>query len=79
MDNWFIRWFHEFSVTTNLQIFRETEFVYLFLCTDNDNNNIHFRWKICRFVLTKLVKLSDEFVSNQSLNEKVSLNEFSKH
>ena len=28
----FIRWFHEFSVTTNLQIFQEVEFVYLFLC-----------------------------------------------
>ena len=35
MDNPFIRWFHEFSVTTNLQIFRETELVYLFLCTVN--------------------------------------------
>ena len=43
MDNPFIRWFHEFSVTTNLQIFRETEFVHLFLCTNNDNNDIHFR------------------------------------
>ena len=40
MDNRFIRWFHEFSVTTNLLIFCETEFVHLFLCTDNDNNNI---------------------------------------
>ena len=28
----FIMWFCEFSVTTNLQIFRDTEFVYLFLC-----------------------------------------------
>ena len=27
----FIRWFHEISVTTNLLIFQETEFVYLFL------------------------------------------------
>ena len=35
----FIRWFHEFPVlTTNLRIFRETEFVYLFLCTVNDSN-----------------------------------------
>ena len=25
------------------RIFRETEFVYLFLCTINANNNIHFR------------------------------------
>ena len=27
------RWFHELSLTTNLRIFSETEFVYLFLCT----------------------------------------------
>ena len=27
------RWFHELSLTTNLWIFSETEFVYLFLCT----------------------------------------------
>ena len=40
----FIRWFHEFSVTMNLQ-FQETEFVYLFLFTVNVNSNIHFRWK----------------------------------
>ena len=39
----FITWFHELSVTTNLQIFQETEFVYLFLCTVNVKNNIHFR------------------------------------
>ena len=39
----FIRWFHEFSVTTNPRIFQETEFVYLSLCTINVNNNIHFR------------------------------------
>ena len=26
----FIRWFHEFSVTMNLQIFQEIEFVNLF-------------------------------------------------
>ena len=35
--NKFIRWFHKFSVTTNLRIFQETEFVYLFLCTVNVN------------------------------------------
>ena len=29
----FIWWFHEFSVTMNLRIFQETDFVYLFLCT----------------------------------------------
>ena len=39
----FIRWFHEFSVTKNLRIFQETEFIYLFLCTVNVNNNIQFR------------------------------------
>ena len=32
-------WFHEFSVTTNLRIFQENEFVYLFFCTVNVNNN----------------------------------------
>ena len=52
--------FHEFSVTMNLRIFCETEFVYLFLCTVNVNKNIRFRWKIRRFVVTEFVKLSDE-------------------
>ena len=33
----FITWFHEISVTKNLQIFQETEFGYLFLCTINVN------------------------------------------
>ena len=32
------------SVTTNLRIYQKTEFVYLFLCTNNVNNNIYFRW-----------------------------------
>ena len=31
----FIGWFHEFSVTMNLQILQETVFVYLFLCAIN--------------------------------------------
>ena len=61
----FTRWVHEFSVTTNLRIFQETEFVYLFLCTTNVNSNIHSSW----FSLKKFVdswsqnswKLSDEF------------------
>ena len=52
----FIRWFHEFSVTTNLLIFQETELVYLFLYTININNNIHFVEKIRRFM-----KLTDKF------------------
>ena len=43
ISNEFIRWFHEFSVTTNLRMFCEVEFVYLFLFTVNVNNNIHFR------------------------------------
>ena len=38
----FITWFHEFSVNTNILIFQGTEFVYLFLCTVNINNNINF-------------------------------------
>ena len=38
----FIRWCHEFSVSTNLRIFRETEFVYLFLCTVNVSIYIDF-------------------------------------
>ena len=38
----FIRWFHELSATTNLQIFRETEFVY---SSVDVNNNIHFHRK----------------------------------
>ena len=38
--------------------FCENEFVYLFLCTINVNNNIHFRWKNRRSVVRKLVKLS---------------------
>ena len=41
----FIKWFHEFFVTTNLRNCQDTEFVYLFLCTVNVNNNIHFHWK----------------------------------
>ena len=49
----FIGWFHEFSVTTNLLIHQETEFV----CTKNVNNNIQFRGS----VVTEFVKLSDEF------------------
>ena len=51
--NKFMRWFHEFSVTTNLRFFQETEFVYLFLCGTNVNNNTE---KICRFVVTEFVK-----------------------
>ena len=38
--------------------FCENEFVYLFLCTINVNDNIHFRWKNRRSVVRKLVKLS---------------------
>ena len=41
-------WCPELSVTTNLQIFHETEFVYLILRllrTANVKNSIHFRWK----------------------------------
>ena len=36
-------------------IFRKTEFVYLFLCTANVNNNIHFQKIIYRLVVPKLV------------------------
>ena len=43
----FVKWFYEFFVSTNLRNCQDTEFVYLFLCTVNVNNNIHFRWKIC--------------------------------
>ena len=39
--------------------FGETEFASLFLCTVNENNNIHFLKKTHRFVATKL----DEFVN----------------
>ena len=46
-------------MTTNLRIFCETEFVYLFLCTIFGSFN--FRWKIRRFVITEFLKLSDEF------------------
>ena len=35
--------------TTNIRFFRETEFVYLLLCTVNINNNIQFR----RLVVSK--------------------------
>ena len=41
----FIRWFHECSVIMNLRIFEGTEFVWLFLCNVDVNNNIHFRSK----------------------------------
>ena len=43
--NVFIRCFHEFSATTYVRIFCETEFVYLFLCTVTVKSNIHFCWK----------------------------------
>ena len=43
--NEFIRWFHDFSISMNLRIFRETEFVYLFSCTVNVNIYIHFLFK----------------------------------
>ena len=42
LSNEFIRWFHEFSVTTNLRMFCEVEFVYLFSVV-NVNNKIHFQ------------------------------------
>ena len=53
--NWLliIRWFHEIYVTSNLQIFGETEF----------NNNINFVEKILNFVVTEFVKLSDEVIT----------------
>ena len=57
----FIIWFHEFSVTTNLPIFQEHEFVYLFLCTNNVSNEFIFSEKIRRFVL------SDEFDNSAQL------------
>ena len=52
----FIRWLHEFSLTMNLWIFQETEFVYLFFCTVSVKNNIHFVEKNHRFI-----KLPDKF------------------
>ena len=55
------RWFHEFSVITNLQIFQKTEFVYLFLCTVNVSITFIFSEKVRRFVVTEFGKLSDEF------------------
>ena len=42
--------------------FCKTEFVHLFLCTVNVLTTFNFVEKIRRFVVTKLVKLSDEFV-----------------
>ena len=42
----FIRWFPEFSATTNLGIFCETEFVILFLCTVNVKKAFIFVEKI---------------------------------
>ena len=65
--NEFIRWFNEFSVATNLQILRETEFDNLFICAVNGNNNILER--IRRFVVTKLMKLSDECVTGHVIYE----------
>jgi hypothetical protein len=44
--------------------FRETEFIYLFLCTANVHNNIQFRGKNRKFVVLKFVKLCDEVVTN---------------
>jgi hypothetical protein len=44
----------------NLRIFQETEFVYLFLCTVNVNNNIEKNRRFVGFVVTEFVKLSDE-------------------
>jgi len=41
-----------------LRIIQYTEFVYLFLCTINVNNNIHFPSKDHRFVVTDFMKLS---------------------
>ena len=37
----FIRWFNQFSVTTNLRFFQETEIVYLVLYTVIVNNYLH--------------------------------------
>ena len=53
----FIRWFREFSFTTNLQIFPENEFFKFFL----NKYLLIFLGKIRRFVVTEFVKLSDEF------------------
>ena len=57
----------------NLQIICETEFVYLFLCAVDVLyiTTFIFVKKNRRFVVTKLVKLSDEFVTNQIIFEKV--------
>ena len=56
----FVRWLHEFCLTTNLRIFPETKFVFLFLCTfDLNNNTCFFFEKNRKFVVTKFVELSD--------------------
>ena len=56
----FIRWFHESSVTANLQIFQKTEFGFFILLLMWTTRFI-FLEKIRRFVVTEFVKLSDEF------------------
>ena len=53
----FIRWFHEFSVTTNLRIFQETDL----LKSHSLKTKFIFVKKIRRFIVTEFVKLSDEF------------------
>ena len=66
-------------VSANQHIFQRKWMLLLSLSVHKNKWTNSVSQKICKFVLTKLVNLSDEFVSNQSLNENVSLNEFPKH
>jgi hypothetical protein len=69
-NNEFIRWFHKFSVTTNLCIFHEIEFVYLLLCTVNINKNIRFqRKKNHRFLLGETIGWICYLVSLNSISK----------
>ena len=67
--NEFIRWFHEFSVATNLQIVRETEFDNLLSVLLMWITTFFFIERIRSFVVTKLVKLFDEFVTGHVIYE----------
>ena len=44
--------------------FRETEFVYLFLCTVNVNYNIQFCGILCTFLVLEFMKLCDDLFNN---------------
>ena len=54
-------WFHEFSVTKNLRIFQETEFVYYSYALLMKITTFIFVEKDIRFVISEFVKLSGEF------------------